>query len=200
MTRGFSRPMLLGAVLACQGVFYLGLQLGAHFPLERRAPAGETPLARWRRAQMDPARELRSGAPAPVVEGCKPDGKRATALLFLGDRDDCGTRSLMASWRHALTNRTDIRLVVVAGRFDAQLRLPCEGKGARAKVVTDPLGRAAGRFNAAWTPRSYLLNAQGRVLYAQPYTTADSRAAEEALATFDSRSATADPTGNGSGP
>jgi len=45
--------------------------------------------------------------------------------------------------------------------------------GTRVQVALDPDGHAAGRYNAAWRPRTYLVDEGGRLLYVQPDTTLD---------------------------
>ena len=198
--RGKLVPLLSG-VLAAQLVFYVGLLLGTRFPIEHQGAGGDNPITRWRESRTDKNHELRKGQQAPAIGGIS-TGSGTTAVVMLGDRDDCGTRSLMASWSEAVHEQGGTQLVFVAQRFDTKLRLPCEGGRARPRIVLDADGSIAKRFGATWTPRSFLIGPDGRVVYVQPPATADSRAAHEALASLPDRRvalATRDPRGTSNG-
>jgi hypothetical protein len=52
----------------------------------------------------------------------------------------------------------------------------CEKSGHGVRLLLDPEGRAAARYNARWLPRAYALDEQGVLTYVQSPTTLDPQA------------------------
>ena len=56
---------------------------------------------------------------------------------------------------------------MVATHPDEGAKAYCNGPE-MVNVLPDPLGHLAARFHASWTPRAYVVNAQGKLSYVQP--------------------------------
>ncbi len=64
-------------------------------------------------------------------------------------------------------------MLLAVAQFTPEMLEECSRYSTGLRVVLDPGGRTARRFNCAWTPRAFALDERGRVTYAQPAATPD---------------------------
>jgi len=88
----------------------------------------------------------------------------------------------MGAWSRLPEQDPSLQVLVALPAADASIEQWCAPYRGRVRMVIDPGGENARRFNARWLPRAYALDEQGRLLYAQPPETMDARAPLEVQA------------------
>jgi hypothetical protein len=99
------------------------------------------------------------GVPVP------PDG-RSALVVFIGTCGDCVARDLL-QWQGIAGQYPEGRLVLVARSTPTQVRDFVRKYSIAFPVVSDPEGKLGGAVNAAWFPRAYSVDPEGRVTWIQ---------------------------------
>jgi hypothetical protein len=76
-------------------------------------------------------------------------------------------------------------VLVAVEQWDAGVRAACAREGGGVRVVLDPHGETARRYNALWRPRAYALDERGRLTYIQSERTLDLEAPREVRALWE---------------
>ena len=77
-----------------------------------------------------------------------------------------------------------MNVVFAAESVDPASSGPCDNSRGRVRLLLDPGGAMATRFNARWAPRAFLIDARGRIAWVEPGTTPDPKGPELALAAW----------------
>ena len=82
----------------------------------------------------------------------------------------------MDAWSRLPERDASVRVLVAVRNPDESVQQWCAPYRGRVRMVVDPGGAAAQRFNARWLPRAYAVDERGRLAYAQLPETLDARA------------------------
>ena len=81
----------------------------------------------------------------------------------------------MEAWSRLQEAHADRAVIVAVRQIEPGIEA-CARQAPAARLLLDPAGRTAKRYNALWLPRAYALDERGAVTYAQPANTLDLQA------------------------
>jgi hypothetical protein len=155
--------------------------------MPRPARSAEDPLttmADWRMSISRSDRDPRLGARAPELKLFAEDrqsvqlgglaGKKV-ALVFLKAGCGCSTDALANAWGTVHRKFPTSTVIMAFQKLDKAVEASARKIGG-VRVVLDPGGKTAMRYNALWLPRAYTLDESGNVSYVQGAKTLDSQA------------------------
>jgi hypothetical protein len=185
-------PYLIAALLFQVGFLTVRLAHALRPSSLTLAPAADVTFAqlmRWRRSVCDPAKDPALGIRPPALQLVgqtgAPFGDRSlrghrTVLLFAAG-SGCSLNVLLSAWSRLSQQVPGSAVVLVTPRREIEAT-PCGGTAGRVRIVPDPSGQIAKKYNARWRPRAYAIDEHGNLCYAQPTSTPDAQAPREVRA------------------
>lgn len=136
-------------------------------------------------AQYRPERDLTTGGVAPRIYAHELDGSvfadtefknRFVRLLVVADCTPCVAGTLTAWSERSSSNDHALTYILSIGGDGRVIRGFLAAKKLRLRVLLDNSGHTGIAYNAAWTPRAFLIGPDGRISYVQPSQDTDSDA------------------------
>lgn len=142
-------------------------------------------LVRWRRALYQSDQDPKRGIPAPSVRLRNKEGGTVTldafqghrvALIFGYDVSSCSAKQVIEAWSRFQEQHSRDIVIFAVERIDKDAKAAiaeCAKGPVTVRILLDPAGKTAKRFNAKWLLRAYTVDQSGRLAYIQPESTVD---------------------------